>query len=223
MQQQQVQYQHQQQEQQLQQQQQLHLNQLQKGKYQQYQQNNFLLRQRVDQRQVQQQQQQQLQRQLQAARNDNSYNDNNMNNNYRNGSRNRNNDDHSQRKVVYGSKPAGEGDLIGAPPPKRYLFVSRLNRAMETEFVRSNLTSKNINVLEIEKMSHDYAKFNSYKIGVSIDDYYKLLNDKFWSSGIKCEKWRNRGNSNYDNQYVNDESYFNNDRWDAESYFRNGY
>ena len=71
--------------------------------------------------------------------------------------------------MVFGTRPAGEGDLIGVPPPRRYLFVSRLNRAMETEVVRSNLESRNISVLEIEKLSHDHSTYNSYKIGVSIN------------------------------------------------------
>ena len=124
--------------------------------------------------------------------------------------------------MVFGTRPVGEGDLIGVPPPKRYLFVSRLNRAMETEIVRSKLESKDISVLEIEKLSYEHSTYNSYKIGVSVDDYYRLLNENnFWSSGVKCEKWRYR-RSSYRSQY-NDQNSENSDRWDTESYYRNHY
>ena len=39
-------------------------------------------------------------------------------------------------------------------------------------------------------MSHSDSKYSSYKISISVLDKDKVLDPKFWPSGIQCKMWR---------------------------------
>ena len=79
------------------------------------------------------------------------------------------NQPNGQRNRVIGTNNSTTGNLRGAPPPPRYIFVSRVlngDTRMMTDFLNSN----NVNVNEIEKMSYSEAKYCSFKISISVTE-----------------------------------------------------
>ena len=82
----------------------------------------------------------------------------------------------------------GVDGLQGAPFPLRHLWVGRIMQGNE-EKLKSFLRKKNVEVSNIEKVSHERSTFKSYKVTVSVIDYHKLLIDDFWPNGIQCKKW----------------------------------
>ena len=99
------------------------------------------------------------------------------------------------------------------------------------------MRKKDVKIIDIEKVSHKDASYNSYKICVSNNDYYNVLNDWFWPIGTMCKPWRSRRINNfYDDhssnyQFENNENseldslsdYNGNDEWDEESYYKYHY
>ena len=87
-----------------------------------------------------------------------------------------------------------------------------------------------VNIIKIEKVSHNSARFNSFKLSVHSNDYFKIINDPSWSlCGAKCRPWSEKGNNNYNNDFNNYMSSdnrvnsANNDRWDGISFNRNSF
>ena len=109
-----------------------------------------------------------------------------------------------RNRRVYGRGEAGAGGLVGAPPPTRPLWLSRVVTG-DTQIIRNYLSERNVMIDddEIVKVSHEDAKFHSYKIYVSVDSLNTVLDDDFWPNGIRCELWRER-NMNNDVDYNSD-------------------
>ena len=74
----------------------------------------------------------------------------------------------------------------------------RLRPNVEMNKIRVYFKSNGVNIINIEKVSHNQARFTSFKIRVHGNDYFKIINDPFWSlSGAKCRPWGNNGNNNF--------------------------
>ena len=82
---------------------------------------------------------------------------------------------------------------------------------MGTDKIKTYLRNKYIRVIDIEKVSHEYARYNSYKICVSYSDYLNMIKIHFWPSGTLCKQWRIGRNDNDNNDYENNyENNYNN-------------
>ena len=81
--------------------------------------------------------------------------------------------------------------------------------------------------MNIEKVSPNLAKFNSFKICVERKDFNKVANEQIWSiSGAKCRPWNEKvNNTQYNNNTVNYNSVNrgNYAEWDGASVYRNNY
>ena len=106
----------------------------------------------------------------------------------------------------------------------------RLRPNVEMDKIRDYLKSNGVNIINMEKVSNNHARFTSFKIRVHDNDYVKIVNDPFWSlCGAKCRPWNNNGNNNWKNNYNNHMSSVNGpncgsyDRWDAISLNRNSF
>ena len=75
--------------------------------------------------------------------------------------------------------------------------------------IKTFLKNNNVDVKNIERISHNESRYSSYKITVAVIDFYKLLDEKFWPNGFQCKKYYDRKPSHVDN-HVN-EDVFNND------------
>ena len=100
------------------------------------------------------------------------------------------------RKVTYGNR-ATAGGLAGAPLPIRQIWVSRLHKG-SIQHVKNYMKDNNVQVHNIEKVSHEQAKFSSYKISISVLDMDWVFDEAFWPNGVKCQVWRNRSTNEYD-------------------------
>ena len=56
----------------------------------------------------------------------------------------------------------------------------------------------------IYKVSHEDSKYSSYKILVYDSDIQKVLNENFWSVGVRCEIWHFKNRYNTYNEYESD-------------------
>ena len=87
--------------------------------------------------------------------------------------------------------------LVGAPPPLRYVFVSRIQRG-NVHSLFDFLKSKNINVQKVERTSHIEAKFKSFKVSLYKDEVDKIINSIIWPKGIIVRIWKSKSFDNDD-------------------------
>ena len=62
------------------------------------------------------------------------------------------------------------------------------------EEMRSFLNTNNIAVRDVVQMNNPDAKFNSYKVSVTVHDATKMMNCDMWQTGICVKRWRNFSN-----------------------------
>ena len=63
------------------------------------------------------------------------------------------------------------------------------------------LKEKNLNPINIARVSHEGALFRSYKIRISKFDLDKVLDHSFWPLGIQCRLWKERRHNEYYHPY----------------------
>ena len=52
------------------------------------------------------------------------------------------------------------------------------------------IKKKGVDVRALTKTSHHEAKFNSFKLAVSMEDAAKVTDPQFWPRGIYIRRWR---------------------------------
>ena len=109
--------------------------------------------------------------------------------------------------------------LVGAPPPLRFVFVSRVEKG-NVHSLFDFLRSENINVQRVERMSHIDAKFKSFKVSVFKNEVNKLLNNIEWPNGIVVRIWKNMSLDN-DNSFNNKSNDRDNNIYKKSFYGRN--
>ena len=82
------------------------------------------------------------------------------------------------------------------------------------------MEDNNVNVQNIEKVSHNDAKFSSYKICIFVTDLDKVHGNNFWPRGVRCKMWRERSYSDYE---LNNDNDNNNDSENDDHYDTDGY
>ena len=87
------------------------------------------------------------------------------------------------KKIITGTKDL-DGQISGAPKPSRFLFIYRVSKTTITEDLSSYIRDQDVEVRSLERVSHRDAKFQSYKLETSKDDFKKLFNSDIWPSGI---------------------------------------
>ena len=106
-------------------------------------------------------------------------------------------------------------NLLGAPPPVRYVFVNRVTSG-NPNILANYLNDKKVEFEKIERKSHPNSKYKSFKVTMYKDQLSTVLNNGFWPKGVKCKVWRepsssfasdvrfdkNRSNSLFDSRYI---------------------
>ena len=90
------------------------------------------------------------------------------------------------------------------------------------------MESRNVQVLNIEKMSHNEAMYSSYKINISISNIDNVFHQSFWPAGVKCQWWyppraQNPDSDNNYNDNYNGRHNDNNDNSYNSNYYRDWY
>ena len=66
--------------------------------------------------------------------------------------------------------------------------------------VKKYLETMGIEILNIEKVSHRFSKFNSFKVCVKSNDYQRVANESIWSMwGAICRPWEENKYKNFNN------------------------
>ena len=82
------------------------------------------------------------------------------------------------------------GNLRGGELPVRDFFVSRVHKDDGVEQMRNFLQGKDIEVRDVVLKSANDAKFNSFKLSVSVDDADKVMDPILWGRGVRVTRWR---------------------------------
>ena len=118
---------------------------------------------------------------------------------------------HNNRRGDYSHRATRASPYESEPSRNKYLFVSRVPHHVGTDKIKTYLRNKYIRVIDIEKVSHEFARYNSYKICVSYSDFFNMIKRHFWPSGTICKQWRIGRNDNDNNGYENNyENNYNN-------------
>lgn len=95
------------------------------------------------------------------------------------------------RVHVSGSAKNATG-LRSTPRPNHDFFVYRVHKDDGVKQLHEYLTGKNIEVVNLQKISHEDTKFNSFHLSISIDHTANVLDSNVWPSGINIRKWTTR-------------------------------
>ncbi len=57
------------------------------------------------------------------------------------------------------------------------------------------IVAKDFTVCDLVRMSHDDAKYNSFKLTVPVTEFEKLLEPDVWPSGVRIRRFREKQNS----------------------------
>ena len=89
--------------------------------------------------------------------------------------------------------------LEGAPPPRRYFFLSRVKKETEDDVIQNDIVSKGIENPELNLVSNVDAKYKSYNLSVSVDYNDKVMSADMWPRGVCIERWFEKGNRKFNN------------------------
>jgi hypothetical protein len=94
---------------------------------------------------------------------------------------------------------ADNSTLRAAPMPSRDVFISRVHKLDGVTELENFIKSKGITPRQLTLACHEDAKFNSFKLSVSVEDVQKVMDPSIWAKGVKLRRWfdnRNKdGNS----------------------------
>ena len=93
------------------------------------------------------------------------------------------------RRPVVGESDNAEG-LRAAPLPGRDFFVYRVHKDDGDTELSEYIKKKGVDVRALTKTNHHEAKFNSFKLAVSMEDAAKVTDPQFWPRGIHIRRWR---------------------------------
>ena len=82
-----------------------------------------------------------------------------------------------------------DGGLSGGPPPRRDFFVYRLMKDSGEEDLRNFMMSKNIEPHDIAAKNVPDARFNPFKVSVSLDNAEKMWDLDMWPVGVCVKRW----------------------------------
>ena len=102
-----------------------------------------------------------------------------------------------QRRYITGKKSITS--VRGAPGPSRYLFIYRVHTDTTVAEMSAFMEEQSVTPRSLECVSHEEAKFKSFKLEVAKDDYEKLLeDDDFWPNGVRIQRFNSPRKDNND-------------------------
>ena len=70
------------------------------------------------------------------------------------------------------------------------LFVANVRQDIEGATIKDFLARKGLEIVEIEKVSHQEARNASFKVQIKAEDKDKALNGDFWPYGVRFRIYR---------------------------------
>lgn len=116
------------------------------------------------------------------------------------------------RPVVKGMAPSSSSAKFkGAPPPKRSLFVYRVQKEVQEKDIEAYIADElKVNDCKTVLKSREEAKYNSFMVEVPVDRVDELLSPDKWPLGVCVRKFFIKNNN---------QGYNNNDKKDSTNQF----
>lgn len=112
-------------------------------------------------------------------------------------------DNHRSRAVVAigtgGNQRIGDSGLKGAPPPKRDFFVYRVDKGETKERVIDHLKCLGVDAINIERTSHEDAKFASFRLTTNREFLDVVMNPDNWPEGIRVRPFYQKRIASFQN------------------------
>ena len=96
-----------------------------------------------------------------------------------------------RRKIITGkAAPRTVGSTFrGAPEPKRDLFVYRVDKSTTSADLKLHISDFGFNIISLECISNEMAKFKSFKLSVPLSEFNDLFNESIWPYGVRIRKY----------------------------------
>ena len=78
---------------------------------------------------------------------------------------------------------------MGAPLPSRYIFIYRVQQG-DIKVIQSYCREQGVVSRNVSLRSNPDAKYKSFVLEVSVNDYNKVLKGDFWPNGIYVRPYR---------------------------------
>ena len=82
------------------------------------------------------------------------------------------------------------GDKGAGFASPEFIFVSNVINGTEATSIQDHMKMNGLNILTIEKVSHQEARNFSFKISVSFEDREKALSSDIWPVGVRVRQYR---------------------------------
>ena len=102
---------------------------------------------------------------------------------------------------VFGSGTATNTSFRGAPPPKRDLFVSRVDPDTEEQDIINHLNNLGVMNFELYPISRENAPFKSFKLIVNLPDKDIVMSPDVWPQDVCIQRYRERVNRDHYSNY----------------------
>ena len=93
---------------------------------------------------------------------------------------------------VLGNGNTTSSSFRGAPPPKRHLFLSRVDPIAEEAEIRDHINSIGIIDYELTLISHETAPFKSFKLVINLPDMDIAMSPNNWPRDVCIQRFRER-------------------------------
>ena len=99
----------------------------------------------------------------------------------------------NKKRAVSKSGTGGEKRMKAAPVPKRDIFVYRLAKEVKEEDIVADLKEALPSVaVDVKKVSHEDAKFSSFRVICNADCLEQLMDDSVWPNGCRYRRFYQR-------------------------------
>jgi hypothetical protein len=95
----------------------------------------------------------------------------------------------NKRKANHVTGTSLSGKFSGAPEPSRDIFVYRVSKETTESDIEEYMSENEITVRGVSTVSHDTAKFSSYKVEIKKSDLDRALKAEFWPIGVCVRRY----------------------------------
>ncbi len=102
-----------------------------------------------------------------------------------------------REKLVMGNKT---DDRLQSGSGRVTIIVQYVRKQYENDDIKKYLNDENVNVDNIETVSHPESLTKSFKVDIKYHDKSKVVSEDFWPQGIGCRLWRSKRFQNTEGQ-----------------------
>lgn len=101
----------------------------------------------------------------------------------------------NQRKIITGNSRS-ETSFTGAPPPKRSVFVYRVDKGTTERSISEYLNERSFEGVDVKLRSNPDATFKSFVVSISMERLDEMLKPELWPEGVRVRKYFQKQRTN---------------------------